>query len=324
MAAWERTATPAKPLLGSPVAPGSVFQSGLVEFATYLRPMALTAEAAFFAFDDRLELSGNYEALAADRAEHLMELLGDDFDIVEAFPSGSIPRGTAVSGLADLDVIVVLEEWEWRGELPSDVLQRVRDCLGASKTNVRKNGQAVTLNYKSWPKVDVVPAGRVLGSNGRTNHLLIPNMHDETWIKSKPRLHSRTIEERTDWSGFRFLDIIRMLKWWNYRHGGLLQSFHIEVLALRTLPGSLDDYSWPIFKFFDDGAALLREPLRWHGGLADGYMTPKTRTAAVNRMRAAATKASEAWFLTYNGRTRHREAIEIWQQLFPGRFPSYG
>jgi hypothetical protein len=91
--------------------------------------MVWSVESAFNRFDTALELSANYDDLAQDRCDHLIELLGGDFDVLEAFPSGSIPRGTAISGLADLDVIVVLNDWEWQGEKPSTVLQRVRDSL---------------------------------------------------------------------------------------------------------------------------------------------------------------------------------------------------
>lgn len=286
--------------------------------------MARSVATAFNRFDTSLELSANYDDLAQERCDHLIGLLAEDFDIIEAFPSGSIPRDTAISGLSDLDVIVVLNDWEWQDEKPSTVLQWVRDSLGESKTNVRRNGQAVTLHYKSWPKVDVVPAGRVLSPRGRTNHLLIPDMHREAWIKSKPRLHTRAMEQRTDWCGYRFLDLVRMFKWWNYKHSGLLQSFHIEVLALKTLSWTLDEYTWPAFKFFDDGAKLLRKPLRWEGAVVDTYLTAKTRMEAVKRMRQAAEVAWRAWLLTYNGRTAHEQAIGLWQRIFPGRFPNYG
>jgi hypothetical protein len=149
-------------------------------------------------------------------------------------------------------------------------------------------------------------------------------MNTETWIKSKPRRHSRDIEDRASWCGYRFLDLIRMFKWWNYKRSGLLQSFHIEVLALKALPWSLDEYTWPVCKFFDDGASLVQQPLPWQGGVADGYLTTKARMEAVKRMRQAAELASQAWFLTYNGRTAHEQAIDIWQRIFPGRFPRYG
>ncbi len=145
--------------------------------------MAYTVAVSFDKFRENIELTGDHRDTANRRKDDIVESLKNDLTILEAFPSGSIPRYTAVTGYADLDVIVVLHYGKHiKDKKPSQVLQAVRDTLAEYKTNVRKNGQAVTLHYKTWPNVDIVPVSRTTNSDGSVNHYNVPNMNDETWI----------------------------------------------------------------------------------------------------------------------------------------------
>src|SRR5688572_2190486 len=123
--------------------------------------MAYTVEAAFNEFYDAINLSGDHRSTANARKDALISLLSGKFDVLEAFGTGSIPRFTALKGRADVDVMVALHYGKHiKGKTPTQVLQDVREAL-AYKTTVRKNGQAVTLYYDTWPNVDVVPVARV-------------------------------------------------------------------------------------------------------------------------------------------------------------------
>ena len=67
--------------------------------------MAYTVAASFDKFRQNIELTSDHRETATRRANSIVSLLDGDFDILDAFPSGSIPRYTAVRGYADLDVI---------------------------------------------------------------------------------------------------------------------------------------------------------------------------------------------------------------------------
>jgi hypothetical protein len=287
--------------------------------------VATTAELGFFELDEELALPDAHEEAAQERCDHLIDLLSDEFSIVEAYPTGSIPRGTAIRGHADIDIIVVLEDWEWRGDKPSQILQRVRDHLAQYKdAQIRKNGQAVTMYYDGWPQVDVVPAGNEYeGFSSESDYLVIPDMTTEQWFQSRPRTHSRALAQQAEWGGFRFLDIVRMLKWWNLKHGQYLQSFHIEAMAVEFASFDISEYGWEISRLFDAAAESIKD-YNSPENYAEEYLTYKTRPEVVKRLEAAGKAASHAWYLTYNGRGRDKEAMAIWQQLFPDRFPSYG
>src|SRR5579863_3196057 len=153
--------------------------------------MAYTVSYSFDLFFDDINLTGDHRSTAAARRDRIVSLLKNDFEILEAFPTGSIPRYTAVRGYADLDVMVVLH-WSRhiKGKQPSEVLGGVQRSLSAYRTGVRRNGQAVTLYYDSWPNVDIVPVYRTVDDKGQVTHYNVPDMNHEEWIESNPKDHS--------------------------------------------------------------------------------------------------------------------------------------
>ena len=70
--------------------------------------MAYTVDAAFDAFYEQINLSGDHRDTANARKERIVSLLKGDFEILDAFSTGSIPKFTALKGRADLDVMIVL------------------------------------------------------------------------------------------------------------------------------------------------------------------------------------------------------------------------
>ena len=287
--------------------------------------MPYTVPVSFDKFRKNIELTGNYREIASRRRDDIVSSLKNDFTILDAFSSGSIPRYTAVTGYADLDVIVVLHYGKhMKDKKPSQVLQDVRDTLAEYKTNVRKNGQAVTLHYKTWPNVDIVPVSRVRNNNGGVNYYSVPDMNNETWIQSRPRKHSTAMSDKNKKCGEYFKRIVKMIKWWNHQHSSFLQSFHIEVIALKTFNYKLSDYSWDVFQYFKEAAELVKLPL-WHeGDYIDNYLDYNKRKEAVKRLETARDKARKAWSFTYGDSDEHEKAINLWRQIFRNRFPAYG
>ncbi len=287
--------------------------------------MAYTIATSFNVFRENIEPPTYDRETSINRKNHLISLLEDEFSILDSFAIGSLPRYTAVKGHADLDIMVVLHFGKHiENKQPSEVLQSVRDCLGEKYTNVRKNGQAVTLYYKTWPNVDVVPVSRTKNSDGTVSHYNVPNMNTEEWIKSQPVLHSNNLSDRNKSFGVEFKRIIKMIKWWNHQHSSFLQSYHIEVLALKIMTGSFSDYPWDIYQFFDKAIPLVETSL-WHNiGFADEYLTYDNRQKAVDRLKTARDKASSAWYKTYGDNNDDEEAIRLWRQIFGDQFPAYG
>jgi len=284
-----------------------------------------TVNAGFEAFYNAINLSGDHRSTANTRRDSVVKALSNNLQIIESFNSGSIHRYTALKGYADLDVIVALHYGKHiEGKTPQQVLQLVRDALGEHKNNVRKNGQAVTLHYKTWPNVDIVPASRVVDNIGNVTEYQIPDMNTGAWISTNPKIHSNDINARSSVAGTGFRRIITMMKWWNKKHSDYLQSYHIEVMALRIFDSHISDYSWNVFQYFEK-AAKLAETSLWHDkGFVDNYLDYNSRQEVVKRLQTASNLARDAWYLTYGENNDHAGAIKKWQQIFVDKFPSYG
>jgi hypothetical protein len=286
--------------------------------------MPYTVAVSFDRFIENISISGDQQQTCSARKDNIVSLLEDDFEILEAFASGSIPKRTAVQG-SDLDVIVALHYGKHiKGKKPSEVLQSVRDSLGEHRTGVRKNGQAVTLGYKTWPNVDIVPVSRVSGDNGTVSHYEVPDMNREEWIVSRPKKHSANMAKRVSDYGPAFRRIVRMIKWWNKQHSSYLQSYHIEVLALEVLTGSFDDYSWKVYTFFDQAHTKIQSSHWYDGEFVDEYLSWDDRQEAVKRLDTAKDKALSAWAATYDKSDDDETAIKLWRQIFGDEFPAYG
>lgn len=287
--------------------------------------MAYTIAVSFDTFYTNINLAGSHRDTANRRRDNIVSSLKKNFHVIEAFASGSIPRYTALKKHADLDVIVALHHGKhMKNKKPSEVLQEVRDVLAGYKTNVRKNGQAVTLYYKTWPNVDIVPVSRVVDDDGDITSYSIPNMNTEEWIKSKPKRHTSNMTSRAGLCGTNFRRVVTMIKHWNTIHGFYLQSYHIETLALIIFEAKMDDVTWDVFTFFEKASELVGSYL-WHeGAWSDDYLTWDKRQEANKRLETARDKSRQAWHCTYGDNDNRKSAIEKWRSIFGSEFPQYG
>lgn len=287
--------------------------------------MAYTVAVSFDQFYDQINLGGDHRSTANGRRDDIVAKLGKSFEIVEAFSTGSIPKFTALRQHADLDVIVALHyDRHIKGKTPTEVLQSVRNALSQWRTGVRRNGQAVTLSYTTWPSVDVVPVSRSVDSNGMVTHYNVPDSNTDKWIESKPKELAAAIESKASNCGSNFRRIIKMIKHWNRIHSDYLQSYHIEVLSIKILNGDLSDTPWQVFQFFSNARPLLESYLWYETGFADDYLSWSDRQEVLKRFDTAISKSRDAWHKTYGSNTDHKGAIEIWRQIFGSEFPAYG
>jgi hypothetical protein len=287
--------------------------------------MALTVAAAFDGFYETINLSGDHRETANARKDRVVRLLEKHFDIIESFATGSIPRFTALKGKSDVDVMVALHySRHIHDKTPTAVLQSVRDALSEYRTGARKNGQAVTLYYDTWPNVDIVPVSRVVNANDEVTHYSVPNSNTDSWIKSRPKSHAANIERKASQCGANFRRITKMIKHWNLVHSDLLQSYHIEVLAWTVFDRNLDDTPWEVFQFLDNARRLLQNRIWYESGYVDEYLSTRDRQEILTRVDTAAERARYAWHATYGSNNNHNLAITTWKQIFGDAFPSYG
>lgn len=287
--------------------------------------MPYTVGGAFDGFYEKINLVGDHREIANSRRDAVVEILKKSLTVLDAVTTGSIPRFTALRSVADLDLLVALHYGRHiKDQKPSAVLQAVRDALGEYRVNVRKNGQAVTMYYKTWPNVDIVPAARVTNADGTISHYEIPDMTRETWLRSNPPKHSSTIEARSSLCGTNFRKVIKMAKAWSRGHGDLLQSYHIEAMAVAAFTSTMSDITWDSFFMLDKMAGLVSGPFWYEDAFIDGYLNAAARADALSRLERARDTARSAWYATYGGNSDHKTAITLWREVFGDDFPPYG
>ncbi|ABL03217.1 nucleotidyltransferase [Mycobacterium ulcerans] len=285
--------------------------------------MAWTTEAAFARFYEEVNLPGDHRTTANARRDWVLDRLRNNgIEVLEAIAFGSIPRYTALKEHADVDVMAVLHYGKHiKDRRPSQVLLAVKNALGTGQAGAgRRNGQAVTVSFQSWPNIDVVPALRVNDNNGKVTGYEIPDMKREIWLPTNPPQHGSDIAAAVTARGSRFRRVITMLKHWNRRQPVKLQSYHLEVIALK-LSTSWDDYSWPIFKWFELAQSEIHRC--WHAGQdVSGYLNYEQRQAITAQLASATNTARSAWLKACTD--KHSEAISLWRNVFGMKFPTYG
>ncbi|MCV7250847.1 nucleotidyltransferase [Mycobacterium hackensackense] len=284
--------------------------------------MAWTTEGAFDIFYGEINLPGEHHGIANTRRDWVLQRLKNTgIDVIEAVPFGSIPRYTALKEHADVDVLAVLHHAKHiKDRKPSEVLLNVKNALGTGQAGKgRRNGQAVTVTFQTWPSIDVVPASRI-ANDGVVTGYKIPDMNREVWLPTNPPQHSREMSAAVTARGSRFRRVITMLKHWNRRQPVKLQSYHLEVIALK-LATSWTDYSWPIYQWFQSAQTLTH--FCWHADqdITD-YLTWQQAETINEQLRAAEQTANTAWYKHYSGQPD--QAIPLWKSVFGQKFPAYG
>lgn len=265
-------------------------------------------------FLEKITIPGDHRTTATQRRDRISELLKDHFDILDIFPTGSAVRGTGLKGKSDVDVMVVLHYGKHvKDKTPKQLLQSVQDVLSEYDARiVKKNGQAVTLYFKTWPNVDIVPAKRM-----DSGELQIPDANTGRWISTDPAAHDRAMAALSN----RGRQLVRMVKHWNDAHSGYLLSFHIEKIALQTsiveAAWAEDDWPWTLKAFFEK-AIELTEPT---AVISDSYDVDDWSELR-SRLVRAKELSFDAWQAVRDNDVE--EAVDRCRVLFGSDFPSYG
>ena len=97
------------------------------------------------------------------RLESLCEFLRQEGNnVVQTKFGGSVRRGTYVTGLSDVDVLLIVNESSLVNQTPSEVIAYVRDTIGRRlRQNSASAGDlAVTVGYSDGTEIQILPAIR--------------------------------------------------------------------------------------------------------------------------------------------------------------------
>lgn len=238
---------------------------------------------------------------------------------------GSHTRGTAIATFSDVDVLAVLprKEARWGSRLVSSdtYIRRVAADLQDryTGTSVRRDGQAVVLNFKGGAhSVDVVPGFFRRFDRGRPVYL-IPDS-DGDWLETSPEQHNRFFQRADERSGGKLRRVSQLIKGWRFARVPpyALSSFYTDLLLATTdIASGAKTYSECLRDFFRE---LVRREVR---GLQDPIGIARLVVAsasepALDRLYSAAVaardRANEAVYA--ESRSDSTEARRLWGLIF--------
>lgn len=283
-----------------------------------------TSAQAFDAFLRSLEPTEKQAAEATKQQQVMFENLRQALRPKEAILSGSYGRGTAIRPLHDIDLFLVLGSEPVPSSSPAlSYLQRIQKALQDNYHGKQAKLQARSVNIEFTTTelgFDVVPA---LEDPHRQGVYWIPERDSGAWIPSNPRLHKQACDAANAQASGMLKPLIKLVKRWNQRHGKLLASFHLEVMAYEAFPSRPDSYAnglRRLFEFLSERVTRLCADPAGLGPAIDARLTPQRREEGKRNLAAAARKAAKA--LEYEEHGHLADAYPLWRALLGDDFPA--
>lgn len=197
------------------------------------------------------------------------------------------------------------------------------------KAEIKKTMEAVTLNLKSYDWVyDIVPAILVQNHYIYSQYFyLIPNGHGQ-WIATNPRIDANNTTRVNLKHNGKFLPTLRLLKYWNNRtNKPILPSYYFETLAVKVFENAQIITNFPnsINYFFAKCPFYMSQPCPDPKNLGvnlDKNIEISTKRKVIDTMKKSELESLTA--LIYESKSDYKYAINCWQKIFGGDFPSYG
>lgn len=188
-------------------------------------------------------------ATVAKRLDHLCAILKDQGNhVVQTMFGGSVQKGTYVTGLSDVDVLLVVNESSLVNQPPSEVKNFVRDTIKRSFPNnpVQAGKLAVTIKYSDKTELQLLPAIRT-----KTGGVRIARHGTRKWsdIAHPEKFAEKLFEVNAARNG-RVVPMIKLAKamadCFIRQEDRKLSGYHIESLAIDAFAnyaGPLDSLS---------------------------------------------------------------------------------
>jgi hypothetical protein len=161
---------------------------------------------------------------AAEEVYKIIQLWAGNY-LLEVTYSGSSAKGTAIAGLADVDLFISLKP-ETPGTL-AEIYNSLAGYNGFRNLSPRRQNVSVGIKFNGHP-IDLVPGRKQSGNT--TDHSLYRSKAN-TWTQTNVAKHINLIQSSQR------LDEIRALKIWRALHRLEFPSFCLELTALNALHG---------------------------------------------------------------------------------------
>ena len=168
--------------------------------------------------------------------EGLCKIIRCEGHVVQTMYGGSVQRGTYVTGLSDVDVLLIVNQSSLVNQSPAKVIQQVRRTIKGRLPNnsVRAGSLAVTVGYASGIEIQVLPAIRTNSGGVR-----IAEPGSTSWSNVvHPENFARTLAAVNDANNGRVVQVIKLVKAMANCHisraSRKFSGYHLESLAIRA------------------------------------------------------------------------------------------
>lgn len=157
-------------------------------------------------------------------SQQLQSTLSQTQEFMKSLIGGSYKRGTLVKGISDIDIYV-----EYTGkEQPSVVLGKLKAHLISNypDTDIRKDKPSVLVEFRKIP-FNVTPF-----KLNQNHEMIIPNRNLTTWQHATLAKLEKDVNILKGHNQH-YIDLIKILKLWNYRYERGYENFRIEELVVN-------------------------------------------------------------------------------------------
>ena len=213
--------------------------------------------------------------------ESLCNIIRREGYVVQTMYGGSVQRGTYVTGLSDVDVLLIVNQSSLVNQPPATVIQQVRRSIAGQLPNnsVRAGSLAVTVGYADGIEIQVLPAIRTSSGGVR-----IAEPGSAGWSNVvRPENFARRLAEVNDANNGRVVQVIKLAKamanCYIRRPSRNFSGYHLEALAIdafRNYQGSQDPKAM-LTHFLSRSATAVQSPIAdttGQSGYVDEYLGP--------------------------------------------------
>ena len=197
--------------------------------------------------------------------EGLCNIIRSEGHVVQTMYGGSVQRGTYVTSLSDVDVLLIVNQSSLVNQSPAKVIQQVRRTIKGQLPNnsVRAGNLAVTVGYASGIEIQVLPAIRTNSGGVR-----IAEPGSTGWSNVvHPENFARRLAEVNDANNGRVVQVIKLAKAMANCHisrpSRKFSGYHLEALAIRAFrnyQGSQDPKAM-LTHFLSHSATAVKSPI---------------------------------------------------------------
>ena len=194
----------------------------------------------------------------------LCDILKQEGDIVQTKLGGSVQKGTYVTGLSDVDALLIVNQSRLKNKPPSKVIGYVGDTIQRRlpMNPVKKGRLAVTVDYADKSEIQILPAIRTAGG------FRIADPGSTKWSNVvHPKRFAEKLIKVNNARGGRVVPVIKFAKaladCWIRTPKLKISGYHVESLAIEAFKayhGPLDTRS-TLIHFLEHSMAAVKRPI---------------------------------------------------------------